>query len=129
IKEVRNVTKNTAFGTSGGGLPLEVLEYCIAFQNLGGAALPNFVLVDHVPGNTNALTTAYDADEPSAATGFGVKLTRGAVTSYLSSSAADADGGRLTTTGGTFARGTMTVTLGTLAVGESGRACFQTTIR
>lgn len=129
IKEVRNVTKNTAFGTSGGGLPLEVLEYCIAFQNLGGAALPNFVLVDHVPGNTNALTTAYDADEPSAATGFGVKLTRGAVTSYLSSSAADADGGRLTTTGGTFSRGTMTVTLGTLAVGESGRACFQTTIR
>ncbi|WP_168174573.1 DUF11 domain-containing protein [Deinococcus sp. LM3] len=128
-KEVRNVTKNTAFGTSGGGLPLEVLEYCIAFQNLGGAALPNFVLVDHVPGNTNALITAYDADEPSAATGFGVKLTRGAVTSYLSSSAADADGGRLTTTGGTFARGTMTVTLGTLAVGESGRACFQTTIR
>ncbi|WP_158235733.1 beta strand repeat-containing protein [Deinococcus sp. UR1] len=129
IKEVRNVTKNTAFGTSGGGLPQEVLEYCIAFQNLGGAALPNFVLVDHVPGNTNALTTAYDADEPSAATGFGVKLTRGAVTSYLSSSAADADGGSLTTTGGTFARGTMTVTLGTLAVGESGRACFQTTIR
>ena len=128
-KEVRNVTKNTAFGTSGGGLPLEVLEYCIAFQNLGGAALPNFVLVDHVPGNTNALITAYDEDEPSAATGFGVKLTRGAVTSYLSSSAADADGGSLTTTGGTFARGTMTVTLGTLAVGESGRACFQTTIR
>lgn len=133
-KEVRNVTTNTAFGTSGGGLPLEVLEYCINFQNLGGAALPNFVLVDHVPGNTNALTTAYDADEPSAATGFGVKLTRRPpalpeVVSYRSSSAADADAGSLTTTGGTFARGTMTVTLGTLAVGESGRACFQTTIR
>nr|WP_255675382.1 isopeptide-forming domain-containing fimbrial protein [Deinococcus sp. 12RED42] len=128
-KDVRNVTKNSLFGTSGGGLPGEVLEYCIDFRNEGGAALPNFVLVDHVPGNTNALITAYDADEPSAATGFGVKLTRGAVTSYLSSSAADADGGRLTTTGGTFSRGTMTVTLGTLAVGESGRACFQTTIR
>ncbi|MFW8628428.1 hypothetical protein [Deinococcus sp. ME38] len=128
-KQVRNITTNTAFGTSGGGLPLEVLEYCIDFENLGGAALPNFVLVDHVPGNTNALITAYDADEPSAATGFGVKLTRGAATSYRSSSAADADGGSLTTTGGTFSRGTMTVTLGTLAVGESGRACFQTTIR
>ncbi|GHG36451.1 hypothetical protein GCM10017784_33400 [Deinococcus indicus] len=128
-KQVRNITTNTAFGTSGGGLPLEVLEYCIDFENLGGAALPNFVLVDHVPGNTNALITAYDADEPSAATGFGVKLTRGAATSYLSSSAADADGGSLTTTGGMFSRGTMTVTLGTLAVGESGRACFQTTIR
>lgn len=133
-KSVRNITTNTDFGTSGGGLPGEVLEYCIAFENLGGAALPNFVLVDHVPGNTNALITAYDADESSAATGFGVKLTRRPpplpeVGPYLSSSAADADGGSLTTTGGTFSRGTMTVTLGTLAVGESGRACFQTTIR
>ncbi|GAA5438017.1 hypothetical protein Daqu01_03161 [Deinococcus aquaticus] len=128
-KEVRNVTTNTAFGTSGGGLPGEILEYCIAFENLGGAALPNFVVVDHVPGNTNALTTAYDADEPTTATGFGVKLTRSALTSYLSSSAADTDGGSLTTTGGTFTRGTMTVSLGTLAPGESGRTCFQTTIR
>lgn len=133
-KSVRNITTNTDFGTSGGGLPGEVLEYCIAFENLGGAALPNFVLVDHVPGNTNALTTAYDPDEPSAATGFGVKLTPRPpvlpeVGSYRSSSAADADGGSLTTTGGTFSRGTMTVTLGTLAAGESGRACFQTTIR
>ncbi|MGM9320453.1 beta strand repeat-containing protein [Deinococcus aquaticus] len=128
-KEVRNVTTNTAFGTSGGGLPGEILEYCIAFENLGGAALPNFVVVDHVPGNTNALTTAYDADEPSVTIGFGVKLTRGALTSYLSSSAADTDGGSLTTTGGTFTRGTMTVSLGTLAPGESGRTCFQTTIR
>ncbi|GGS28203.1 beta strand repeat-containing protein [Deinococcus knuensis] len=128
-KQVRNITTNTAFGTSGGGLPGEILEYCIAFENLGGAALPNFVVVDHVPGNTNALTTAYDAAEPTATTGFGVKLTRGALTSYLSSSAADADGGSLTTTGGTFTRGTMTVALGTLAAGESGSTCFQTTIR
>ncbi|WP_291430164.1 DUF11 domain-containing protein [Deinococcus sp.] len=128
IKEVRNVTKGTAFGTSGGGLPGEILEYCVGFENLGGAALPNFVIVDHVPGSTNALTTAYDADEGSAITGFGVKLTRSTLTSYLSSDA-DTDGGSLTTTGGTFTRGTMTVSLGTLASGESGRTCFQTTIR
>ncbi|WP_133161780.1 GEVED domain-containing protein [Deinococcus koreensis] len=128
VKRVRNVTQGGAFGTSGSGLPGEVLEYCIDYSNLGGAALPNFAISDQVPGNTTPLPLAYDADEPSATTGFGVKLLRGAVTSYLSS-VTDADAGALSLTGGSFGRGAMTATLGTLAVGEAGSACFQATIR
>ncbi|WP_309571286.1 DUF11 domain-containing protein, partial [Deinococcus sp.] len=127
-KKVRNVTSSGVFGTSGQGLPGEVLEYCIDYGNYGGVALPNFAITDHVPGNTAALTTAYDADEPSTATGFGVKLVRGAVTSYLTS-AADADTGVLSSSGGTYSRGTMSAALGSLGVGESGSACFQVAIR
>ncbi|GAA5504162.1 hypothetical protein Dxin01_03931 [Deinococcus xinjiangensis] len=44
-------------------------------------------------------------------------------------SAADADAGQLTKAGGTYGEGTFKVNLGTLAVGESGSACFQVTIR
>ncbi|GHF40652.1 putative repeat protein (TIGR01451 family) [Deinococcus metalli] len=127
-KTVRNVTTGSAFTTSGGGLPGQVLEYCIAYGNFGGAALPNFTITDHVPGTTTALPFAYDADEPSAVTGFGVKLVRGGVTTYLSS-AADTDAGALSSAGGTYARGTMSAALGTLNPGESGSACFQVTIR
>ncbi|MDK2012648.1 MULTISPECIES: beta strand repeat-containing protein [unclassified Deinococcus] len=130
-KSVRNVTQNTTFGTSGGGLPGEVLEYCIAFENIGGAPLPNFVVTDHVPGTTNAQAGGYDAEEASAATGFGVKLTRGTTTPTTSyfTSAADADTGALSSSGGTFGRGTMTVNLGALAVGDQGSVCFRTAIR
>lgn len=124
VKRVRNVTQGGAFGTSGSGLPGELLEYCIDYSNLGGAALPGFAIADQVPGNTAALLSAYDAEEPSTASGFGVRLLRGAVTSYLSSAS-----GALNSTGGGFGRGTMTVALGTLGVGESGSACFQATIR
>lgn len=127
-KRVRNVTQNSAFGTTGGGLPGEILEYCIDFNNYGSLALPNFVISDNVPANTGALLTAYDAAEPSATTGFGVKLVRGASTTYLTSAAAD-DAGTLTNAGGTYSSGTMTVNLSTLNIGESGSACFQTTIR
>ncbi|WP_158263799.1 beta strand repeat-containing protein [Deinococcus arcticus] len=133
-KRVRNVTADVRdnggvarFGTTGGGKPGEVLEYCLDASNLGGADLPGYVLTDQVPGNVNALLTAYDAEEPSAATGFGVKVTRGGVT--YRTSAADADTGTLTATGGTFGRGTLTLNLGTLAAGETATACFQTTIR
>ncbi|WP_198170560.1 beta strand repeat-containing protein [Deinococcus arboris] len=131
-KRVRNVTTNSAFGTSGGGKPGEVLEYCLDTTNLGGADLPGYALTDQVPGNVNALTTAYDADEPTTATGFGVRVARttaGVTTTTYRTSVADADTGTLTTTGGTFSRGTMTLGLGTLLAGESVTACFQATIR
>ncbi|UBV42789.1 DUF11 domain-containing protein [Deinococcus taeanensis] len=129
VKTVRNVTQNAASGTSGGGLPGEVLEYCVAFSNEGGVALPNFVLEDQVPASTTAQLDGYDAQEPSAATGFGMKLTRGAAVTYLTSAADATDKGTLSGAAGSFGRGTMTVTLGTLAVNEQGSACFRTTIR
>lgn len=126
-KTVRNVTTGGAVGTSGGGRPGEVLEYCLNFSNFGGAPLPNFRLSDDVPGNTTAQTTGFDAEEPSAATGFGLKLTRGAVAYFTS--AADADAGALGTSGGAYGRGVLTLDLGTLASGETGSACFRAAIR
>ncbi|GGS01876.1 DUF6923 family protein [Deinococcus sedimenti] len=126
-KSVQNVTQKSAVGTAVGGLPGDVLEYCIAFQNIGGVALPNFLLTDDVPGNTAAQTNGYD-QEPTAVPGSGVKLTRSATT-YLTSSAADTDAGSLSTTAGQYGQGTLRVTLGSLAVGEQGSACFRTVIR
>ncbi|GGS33434.1 GEVED domain-containing protein [Deinococcus knuensis] len=126
-KEVRNVSAGTAFGTSGGGKPGEILEYCLITRNLGGADLgapTGYVVKDAVPGNVAARLDGYDADEPGTDTGFGVKLTRGALTSYLKSDAAT-----LTGVGGTFGSGALSVNLGVLTAGETVTTCFQTTIR
>ena len=127
VKQVRNVSTANAFATINSGLPSQILEYCIDFYNRGNIALNNFILTDNVPANITALLTGYDADEPSATTGFGVKLVRSATT-YLSS-ATDADLGSLNTTGGTFANGLLTVNLGVLAIAETGQACFKGTVR
>ncbi|UBV45067.1 tandem-95 repeat protein (plasmid) [Deinococcus taeanensis] len=126
-KTVRNVTRATAFGSAGGGLPGERLEYCIAFLNAGGVALPNFVLVDPVPANTRVDVNAYDAARANGSAGNGIQLTRAGL-GYLSS-AQDTDAGSLSSAGGTFGQGVMTVRLGTLAPNEQGNACFQVTIR
>ena len=89
--------------------------------------ITNFILSDNVPTNLSALLTSYDANEPSALTGFGVKLVQSGI-SYLSS-ASDTDLGSLTTTGGTFGKGMFNISLNTLAIGANGQACFQGTIR
>lgn len=125
-KTVRNITTGTAAGTAGGGKPGEVLEYCVAYSNIGGAPITGFQVVDSVPGNATALLTGYDAERGSGS-GYGVKLSSSA-TSY-DTSAADADSGTLTGTGGTFGSGTMTLNLGTLNSGDSGSVCFRVTIR
>lgn len=127
-KEVRNVSAGTAFGTSGGGKPGEILEYCLITRNLGGADLgapTGYVVTDAVPASVTASLNAYDAAEPGTDTGFGVKVTRGAApTAYLKSAAAT-----LTDTGSTFGRGRLSVNLGVLTAGETVTICFQTTIR
>ncbi|ADV68582.1 beta strand repeat-containing protein [Deinococcus maricopensis] len=117
-KQVRNVTRAGPFGVTATGQPNDVLEYCIDFRNAGGAALPNFTVLDPVPTGSAALPGAYDAAAGGA--GFGVQLTRGGTTSYLTSFA-DADNGQLDAAG-------LNVALGTLAVGEAGRTCFQARI-
>lgn len=134
-KQVRNVTADlrdnggvARFGTVADGRPGDVLEYCVAFSNPGGADLPNFMVSDDVPGNTSALTTGYDAEEPGTATGFGVRLTRGGTPFYLTS-AADTDAGSLSTSGGRFSSGVLGVTLSKLAAGETGSVCFRASIR
>ncbi|ULH14488.1 GEVED domain-containing protein [Deinococcus sp. KNUC1210] len=136
-KTVQNVKTGSTVGTTGTGLPGDVLEYCIGFQNQGSVDLPSFQITDSVPSNVTALRTGgtsvngYDTLANSAGftgSGYGVKLTRGAVVSYLSS-ASDTDSGSLTGSGGTYSQGAMTVSLGTLAMGESGTACFRAVIK
>ncbi|MFC4639517.1 hypothetical protein [Deinococcus hohokamensis] len=119
-KRVRNLTQSGAFGTAGTGRPGEVLEYCIDYRNAGGVDLPSFVVKDPVPANVTAVGSAYDAEEPSTATGFGIRFLRGTVTSYLTS-AADGDVGQLLVA--------LQVTLGTLQSGEAGSVCFQARIQ
>ncbi|THF85030.1 DUF11 domain-containing protein [Deinococcus sp. KSM4-11] len=121
-KNVRNVTTGSVFGTTGSGKPGEVLEYCLAAHNLGGAdlgtATSGYLVKDTLPGNVSALLTAYDADEPSAATGYGVRVTRGAAApTYLKSDVATLTGTNLN------------VNLGTVTAGETVTVCFQATIR
>lgn len=129
-KQVRNATTGAVFATTSSGTPGQTLEYCINFVNYGGVALNNFKVTDNVPGNVAAVTTGYDAAEPSAATGFGMQLTRNGVVSYLTSASDATDKGTLTTSGGTYGSGLMDVTLPTaLALAESSGVCFTATIR
>nr|WP_027881833.1 SdrD B-like domain-containing protein [Meiothermus rufus] len=58
-KEVRNVTQGTPFAASAGGRPLEVLEYRIAYQNIGSQPIFNVVLFDPIPFFTDLVQNAY----------------------------------------------------------------------
>ncbi|WP_412027145.1 beta strand repeat-containing protein [Deinococcus yunweiensis] len=122
-KMVRNTSEPTSvFGTSGGGKPGQVLEYCLEARNLGGVdlgtSLSGYMIRDILPPNVEGLLTGYDADEPGIDTGYGVKITRGtAAPTYLKS-----DTATLTATN-------LDVSLGILTAGETVTACFQATIR
>lgn len=87
--------------------------------------LPDLKLVKSGPAS--AVLTGYDTEEPSAATGFGIKVTRGGSSNYLDS-AADAGAGSLTTTGGAYGAGTLQINLGAVALNEAGNVCFQVRI-
>ena len=110
-KRVRNVTQGTAFGTSASGKPGEVLEYCIAFRNLGTAAVTDFVLTDPIPFFTDLWPYGPSQD---------VKLTFG-TTTYLTA-ASDSDQGEVV-------GGVVRVALGTLGPGAYGEVCYQARIR
>lgn len=110
-KRVRNVTQGTGFATTVGGKPGEVLEYCIAFRNLGTAPVTGFVLTDPIPFFTDLWPYGPSQD---------LKLTMGG-TVYLTA-ASDADQGEVV-------GGVVRVALGTLASGASGEVCYQARIR
>ncbi|ASN79721.1 hypothetical protein DFI_00730 [Deinococcus ficus] len=127
VKGVRNVTRNeAAFGTTSGGTPGDVLEYCISFYNYSSLALVKFQIQDVIPANTTALLTGYDAEEPSATTGFGVRVQRPDVPSYQLSSGDTSD---LTVPGASLTAVRMTTNLGTLALADQGRTCFRVTVK
>lgn len=73
VKSVRNITLGGPFGPTSSGQPGHVLEYCIAYQNIGTEPITQFVMQDpvpfftsYVPGtivlNGNPQTDAVDGD-------------------------------------------------------------------
>lgn len=125
-KTVQNISTGAPVGTTGVGLPSNVMEYCLNYVNYSSVALVNYVLRDSVPSNTIPVIGAYDA--ASGLSGRGIRQVQGSATTYLTS-AADADAGSLSSAGGDFGAGLMTLNLGTLAPGASGTACFRSSIR
>lgn len=124
-KYVRNTSvSGQKFSTSrANGLPGQVLQYCIAFQNTGGFA-PNFKLQDNIPANTNVLAGSLLYSSP--ATDLSV-LSASPASSTLSANAALTQSGTGPMVYTTNASGVAPAT--GLAAGDSGVVCFNATIK
>lgn len=59
LKQVRNVSQNTAFAASAQGRPGEVLEYRIQYQNIGSQPIFSVVLYDPIPFFSTLVQNAY----------------------------------------------------------------------
>ncbi|WP_160170780.1 SdrD B-like domain-containing protein [Thermus caliditerrae] len=114
-KRVRNVTQNTPFATTGQGRPGEVLEYCIAYRNLGTQGVSDFVLTDPVPYFTDSLLSVADYG------GRAIRWAHGGNTSYLTA-ASDGDAGEV-------ASGVVRVQVGVVGPGEMGEVCYRVRVR
>ncbi len=116
-KRVRNVDQGTAFTTLGAGKPGEVLEYCIAYQNLGTQPLTQTLFSDPIPFFTSFATGVYGG----AGQDGDIEWTHdGAVTPL--SAAADSDAGKLD-------GGVVYVTIGEVGAGEAGKVCYRVSIK
>lgn len=103
-KTVRNVTTSTTASTSGSGLPGQVLEYCIDYNNLGISNISSVIVRDPVPFFTNYFLGSITLN--------GLSLT----------DAADADAGEIVAS-------IVIVRVGVVSAGGSGLVCYRTTIR
>jgi hypothetical protein len=103
-KQVRNVTTSGAFSSSSTGKPLDVLEYCIAFNALGGA-VTNLIVRDPVPFFTDFVPGT-------------ITLTVGTVTTPVTDAA-----------GFNAATRVVAVNVGSVASGVSGQVCYRAQIR
>ncbi|WP_347708883.1 DUF11 domain-containing protein [Meiothermus sp. CFH 77666] len=59
LKEVRNVSTGSPFAANGQGRPGEVLEYRIAYRNIGSQPIFSVVLADPIPFFTDLVQNAY----------------------------------------------------------------------
>jgi len=114
-KRVRNVSQGTGFGTLGEGRPGEVLEYCVAYRNLGTASVSQFVLTDPVPFFTDPLPSVPDYG------GKAIRWSHGSATLYLTASQGD-DAGEVS-------GGVVRVEVGNVGPGEAGEVCYRAQIR
>ncbi|MFN4071037.1 MAG: hypothetical protein ACK4HT_05685, partial [Thermus caldifontis] len=115
-KQVRNVSQNTPFSTTAQGKPLEVLEYCIAYRNLGTQPVTDFVLSDPVPFFTEALTSVADYGDKA------IQWTHGGSTPQYLTADEDGDAGEIV---GSLVR----LRVGTVGPGETGEVCYRVRIR
>jgi len=114
-KTVQNITAGAAAGNSSSGKPGDVLEYCIATQNVGTLNTTKLAFLDNVPGNTSAQSAAYGA-------GQDIKVVLPSGTSYATF-AADSDAGQLS-------NGAVSVNLASLVLTptQTFTICFRATI-
>lgn len=90
-------------------IPGAVMEYCLAVTNAAGAAEASDVIVEDVLGTELTFDSAYGVYQNGTVTG----------------SVCNADG----TTGGTFAAGKITGTIGALAAGQTKTVRYRATVK
>jgi uncharacterized repeat protein (TIGR01451 family) len=103
-KTVRNVTTGTVASTSNIGLPGQVLEYCIDYNNLGFTSVSNVIVRDPVPFFTTYVLGS-------------ITLNGGSL-----SDTADADAGEILAN-------VVIVRAGTVIPGGTGLVCYRTAIK
>ena len=114
-KRVRNLSAAGAFAIRTEGIPGDVLEYCISYQNIGVNALENVSMSDPLPYFTSFNTDAYDNGAGDQSIEWQAATTR------LLTAAADADAASFD---GQF----VWLTVGTVQAGETGSLCYQVSI-
>jgi uncharacterized repeat protein (TIGR01451 family) len=102
-KTVRNITTGTTASTSNTGLPGQVLEYCIDYNNLGITNVSNVIVRDPVPFFTTYFLGSITLN------GLGL------------SDASDTDAGEIVAN-------VVIVRAGTVIPGGTGLVCYRTTI-
>ncbi|WP_050802017.1 hypothetical protein [Thermus sp. CCB_US3_UF1] len=114
-KRVRNVTQGTPLGTTGQGRPGDILEYCIAYRNLGTSPVGSFTLTDPVPFFTNPESSVGDYGNRA------IRWVQGGTTSFLTA-AQDGDAGEIV-------GGVVRVLVGSLGPGGEGEVCYRVRVR
>ncbi|WP_189093669.1 hypothetical protein [Deinococcus ruber] len=128
----RDVTTGGTFMTTSlGAKPGDTVEYCVVYQNTGGTAR-GFTITDSIPANLTVSPNGYSAAKGirwAAGTTIAAGATAAPTGTDLTNAAAD-DQGTLTTTGGTFGRGQLTLDLSAtgLLQNGSGTVCVQTKV-
>ncbi|WP_041443916.1 hypothetical protein [Thermus thermophilus] len=92
-----------------------MLEYCVAYRNLGTAPVSQFVLTDPVPFFTDPLPSVPDYG------GKAIRWSHGSATLYLTASQGD-DAGEVS-------GGVVRVEVGNVGPGEAGEVCYRVQIR
>ncbi|WP_407542937.1 hypothetical protein Q0M94_25005 (plasmid) [Deinococcus radiomollis] len=126
-----SVPSSTFVSSPIGLKPGDNIEYCIVYQNTGGTAR-GFKITDSIPTNLTIIPDGYTTSKDirwAAGTALAVGATS-APTGIDLTNASDADEGTLTTSGGTYGQGLLTLDLSAtgLLQNSSGTVCVHTKV-